>query len=64
MLKDAAAIWENRLAAVCSELTKMHERVRRGWLNELAAEFGAVPIKGEIVVVIAGANEKFFAPTS
>jgi 16S rRNA (cytidine1402-2'-O)-methyltransferase len=44
-----------RLAAVCRELTKKHEEVRRGTLAELAA--GAVddPARGEVTVVLAGA---------
>jgi 16S rRNA (cytidine1402-2'-O)-methyltransferase len=44
-----------RAAAVCRELTKLHEQVRRGTLAELAA--GAVddPVRGEVTVVLAGA---------
>ena len=44
-----------RPAAVCRELTKKHEEVRRGTLAELAA--GAVddPVRGEVTVVLAGA---------
>lgn len=44
-----------RAAAVCRELTKRHEEVRRGSLAELAA--GAVddPVRGEVTVVLAGA---------
>lgn len=45
----------DRLAAVCRELTKKHEEVRRGTLAELAE--GAVddPVRGEVTVVLAGA---------
>lgn len=45
----------SRPAAVCRELTKRHEEVRRGPLAELAA--GAVddPVRGEVTVVLAGA---------
>jgi 16S rRNA (cytidine1402-2'-O)-methyltransferase len=44
-----------RDAAVCRELTKKHEEVRRGTLAELAE--GAVddPVRGEVTVVLAGA---------
>jgi 16S rRNA (cytidine1402-2'-O)-methyltransferase len=44
-----------RAAAVCRELTKKHEEVRRGTLAELAA--GAVddPVRGEVTVVLAAA---------
>ncbi len=49
----------NRRAAVCLELTKLHERVHRGWLADLAAEFADVKVKGEAVIVIAGNHPKF-----
>lgn len=43
-----------RLAAVCRELTKTYEEVRRGPLAELA-EWAAPGVRGEITVVLAGA---------
>jgi 16S rRNA (cytidine1402-2'-O)-methyltransferase len=43
----------SRAAAVCRELTKKHEEVRRGTLAELAA--GAADVRGEVTVVLAGA---------
>ena len=49
----------DREAAVCIELTKLHERVERGYLSDLAAAFKDVKIKGEVAIVIAGANPKF-----
>lgn len=61
-LKAALDVLGDREAAVCIELTKLHERVRRGWLSDLAAEFEARPPKGEVAIVIAGANEKFMRP--
>lgn len=60
LLADAAAVLENRLAAVCLELTKMHESVHRGWLYDLAKEFENKNLKGEAVVIISGNNRKFF----
>ena len=60
LLADAAAVLENRLAAVCLELTKIHESVHRGGLRELAKEFAERNVKGEAVVIIAGNNRKFF----
>ncbi|MCE7026480.1 16S rRNA (cytidine(1402)-2'-O)-methyltransferase [Jiella avicenniae] len=43
-----------REAAVCRELTKLHETVYRGTLPELAAQFAAMgEVRGEIVVCIA-----------
>ena len=43
-----------RRAAVCRELTKVHEEVRRGTLAELAAHYAAPP-KGEVTLVLAPA---------
>lgn len=56
-LSDAAAVLgEDRPAAVCRELTKTYEEVKRGSLGELAkwAEDNA---RGEITVVIEGGEE-------
>jgi 16S rRNA (cytidine1402-2'-O)-methyltransferase len=44
-----------RPAALARELTKMHEEVRRGTLDELLASAGADPPRGEIALVIEGA---------
>lgn len=46
-----------RQAAVCRELTKRFEQVRRGTLAELAAAFKDEAVKGEIVVVIDRAGQ-------
>lgn len=43
-----------RPAAVCRELTKLHEEVLRGPLSALCAHFEAVEPRGEIVVVVGG----------
>jgi 16S rRNA (cytidine1402-2'-O)-methyltransferase len=53
-LEDAAAVLGDRPAAVCRELTKMHEEVTRGPLPELAARFRETPARGEIAVVLGG----------
>jgi 16S rRNA (cytidine1402-2'-O)-methyltransferase len=47
-----------RNAAVCRELTKRYEEIRRGSLVELADAVAARPLKGEIVIVIAGAPKR------
>ncbi len=53
-LADAAAVLGARPAAIARELTKLHEEVRRGTLDELARALAAEPTpKGEIVLVIA-----------
>ena len=49
----------DREAAVCIELTKMHERVSRGYLSDLVREFKDAKMKGEVALVIAGNNPKF-----
>jgi 16S rRNA (cytidine1402-2'-O)-methyltransferase len=56
-LADLAHELGPRPAAVARELTKLHEEVRRGALDELAAEYaaGGAP-RGEIVIVV-GATE-------
>ncbi|MDR3069412.1 MAG: 16S rRNA (cytidine(1402)-2'-O)-methyltransferase [Propionibacteriaceae bacterium] len=51
----AAAFGDVRQAAVCRELTKVYEEVKRGTLAQLAA-WAAEGVKGEISVVIAGAQ--------
>jgi 16S rRNA (cytidine1402-2'-O)-methyltransferase len=53
-LAALAAIAPDRRAAVCREMTKMHEEVARGSLAELARRFRG-EVKGEIVLVIAPA---------
>ncbi|HEU5126718.1 MAG TPA: 16S rRNA (cytidine(1402)-2'-O)-methyltransferase [Glycomyces sp.] len=49
-----AAFGEQRAAALCRELTKTHEEVRRGGLGELAAGAEADPPRGEITLVVEG----------
>ncbi len=51
-----AALDPERPVAVCRELTKLHEEVRRGGAAELAEHYRRAPATGEIVLVIgAGA---------
>jgi 16S rRNA (cytidine1402-2'-O)-methyltransferase len=50
----AEAFGADRPAAVCRELTKTYEEVRRGPIGELAA-WSADGVRGEITVVVAGA---------
>jgi 16S rRNA (cytidine1402-2'-O)-methyltransferase len=51
----AAAFGPDRAAAVCRELTKTYEEVRRGSLGELAEWASAAEPRGEITLVVAGA---------
>lgn len=58
-LEAALKTLGDRQAAVCIELTKKFERISRGFLSELQAEFSGCRIKGEVTIVIAGNNPKF-----
>ncbi|HET8785451.1 MAG TPA: 16S rRNA (cytidine(1402)-2'-O)-methyltransferase [Candidatus Limnocylindrales bacterium] len=54
-LRDlAAACGAERPGAVARELTKLHERIERGTLGELAAAAadGRIPARGEFVIVV------------
>jgi 16S rRNA (cytidine1402-2'-O)-methyltransferase len=57
----ADAFGADRPAAVCRELTKTHEEVRRDGLGDLAAWAGA-GVRGEVTIVVAGASDE--APPS
>lgn len=56
----AAGFGAERRAAVCRELTKLHEEVRRGTLAELA-DWAAGGVRGEIAIVVAGAPARTVA---
>jgi 16S rRNA (cytidine1402-2'-O)-methyltransferase len=45
-----------RLIAICRELTKVHEEILRGELSELRAHYATTEPRGEITLVIAGAD--------
>jgi 16S rRNA (cytidine1402-2'-O)-methyltransferase len=60
-LRALASLAPDRPAAVCRELTKLHEEVARGPLGELARHFRG-DVKGEIVVVIAPSRKRASAP--
>lgn len=52
----AEAFGADRRAAVCRELTKTYEEVKRGPLKDLAA-WAAEGVRGEITIVVEGAPE-------
>ena len=52
----AEAFGEDRRAAVCRELTKTYEQVRRGSLGELVEWASTGEVLGEITIVVAGAS--------
>jgi 16S rRNA (cytidine1402-2'-O)-methyltransferase len=51
-----AALDPERPVAVCRELTKLHEEVRRGCASELSAHYAQTPPRGEIALVVAAAE--------
>jgi 16S rRNA (cytidine1402-2'-O)-methyltransferase len=51
----SGAFGPDRPAALCRELTKRYEQVRRGGLGELAGWAAAEPPRGEITLVVSGA---------
>jgi 16S rRNA C1402 (ribose-2'-O) methylase RsmI len=55
-LEDALAVYGDRQAALANDLTKFYETVQRGMLSDLLAAVGEGKVKGEYVVVIAGAD--------
>ncbi|MDQ3616396.1 MAG: 16S rRNA (cytidine(1402)-2'-O)-methyltransferase [Actinomycetota bacterium] len=52
----------NRRAAVCRELTKTHEEVRRAGLASLA-DWAARGVRGEVTIVVEGAGGRADVPT-
>lgn len=61
LLELAKKLGEGRRAAVCRELTKLHEECARGTLAELCGYFSA-GVKGECVIVLAGAEPQEETP--
>jgi 16S rRNA (cytidine1402-2'-O)-methyltransferase len=51
-LRDLAAILGNRDAAICRELTKLHEDIRRAPLAELTQTAATLETRGEFVLVV------------
>jgi 16S rRNA (cytidine1402-2'-O)-methyltransferase len=58
-LADLAAELGSRPTSVARELTKLHEEVKRGALDKLAAEYAAgEPPRGEIVILVGAAEQR------
>jgi 16S rRNA (cytidine1402-2'-O)-methyltransferase len=56
-LHDLAAVFgDERRACVARELTKVHEELLRGTLKELAARYAEAAPRGEVTIVVAGAD--------
>jgi 16S rRNA (cytidine1402-2'-O)-methyltransferase len=58
----ASAFGADRRGAVCRELTKTHEEVRRGGLADLAT-WAADGVRGEVTIVVEGATAATDLPT-
>lgn len=54
-LRDLLETLGDRQVAVCRELTKVHEEVRRGSVSEVLESVKAQPVRGEVTVVVEGA---------
>lgn len=50
----AEACGADRPAAVCREISKMHDTTERGTLGELQSYYGANQARGEIVIIVSG----------
>jgi 16S rRNA (cytidine1402-2'-O)-methyltransferase len=55
-LRALAARDPRRPVAVCRELTKLHEEIRRGSAAELVAHYEVHPPRGEVVLVVGAAT--------
>ncbi len=60
-LEDCREVLGARKAAVARELTKLHEEIVRGTLDELISHFSQAPARGEIVLVIDRPGEQTIA---
>lgn len=57
-LKDMYQAWGNRQVSLAREMTKIHEEVIRGNLEEIIQEYDENPPKGEFVIIVKGINEE------
>jgi len=57
-LRDLAEVLGDRDIAVARELTKVHEDIFRGRLNQAIQHFEANPPRGELTLVVAGVVEQ------
>ena len=56
-LKDMLSEFGDRKAAICRELTKIHEEVVRCTISQAIEMFKDLPPKGEFVIIVEGINE-------
>lgn len=58
VLGEMAEVFGNREAVVARELSKKFEEISRGYLSELAEKFSKRRVLGEIVILVAGKDQK------
>jgi 16S rRNA (cytidine1402-2'-O)-methyltransferase len=56
LLREVVGILGTRRVALCRELTKLHEEVRRGEAAEVLAALGEGELRGEVVLVVEGSK--------
>ena len=57
LLEEMLELWGDRDVVVCRELTKRFEEILRGKMTDVLTQIGERELKGETVVVVAGAGE-------
>ena len=58
VLAELSLLWPGRRVAVAREMTKLHEEVVRGTLEEVATQIAARDVLGEIVIVLEGVTNE------
>jgi 16S rRNA (cytidine1402-2'-O)-methyltransferase len=58
LLGEMLELWGDRDVVLCRELTKRFETILRGKISDVLAQIGDSELKGETVVVVAGAGEE------
>ncbi len=61
-LQDIRTVFGDRPACLARELTKLHEEFVRGSISEILDHLGDRTVRGEIVLVVAGAGLRFRSP--
>ncbi|MEA2556145.1 MAG: rRNA (cytidine1402-2-O)-methyltransferase [Actinomycetota bacterium] len=57
LLRDVLVAFGDRQIVIARELTKLHEEAIRGSVSEVLSRLGDAELKGEVVVVLRGADE-------
>ena len=57
LMRDVLVAFGDRQIVIARELTKLHEEVIRGSVSEVLSGLGDAELKGEVVVVIHGADQ-------